>query len=110
MVPLPALGRWFSVAVNGLVVIRDYNIQLATGGNFIADIVEVDVMANAQGLVISFIDPRNADPLICGIEMMWMGGAMPPDAPPSTTLGGGGNSEWGPAVRPGAGGFIFVDW
>jgi hypothetical protein len=68
-------------------------------------------MALSNGLDIWFgAIEGGADPILNGIEMMWMGGAVPLDASPSPMLGGGGNSEWGPSVRPGADGLIFVDW
>jgi hypothetical protein len=103
--------RIFHVAVNNRWIVQNLNVAERAGGNFNAYILETDVMANSGGLDIWVQGLEGlADPILNGIEFMWMGSPADFDWTTITTLGGGGNSEWGPSVRPGAAGFIFVDW
>jgi hypothetical protein len=78
-----------------------------TGGSFIADIIEADVSANAQGLVITF-EQVAADAIISGIELELVG--LPEGIPQAGMLGGGGNSYWDGTEQRGGDGFITVDW
>jgi Malectin domain len=105
------IQRVFHIAVNRRWVMMNFNAAQIAGGAFIAIILEFDTMADAAGIDIWFEPlPGGQDPIINGIELMWMGSAMGANTGNVLQLGGGGNSEWGPAVRPGADGFIFVDW